>query len=287
MTRRTDAPSAAPRASFQDALSRTDRRFSRADHADGLRKGAPARILGGMKISALAALVLASALPSLASDRPAGASNPSAGPTPASGGVSSRSGGVQVAPVVTLPNRFGTPGEKIKLEADVRQGGSALSGFALGFWVDGKKAGDAATDASGRASLDYTVPDNFVQKHYEVKATAPRVEGKGDLSIFKCKTVLKLGDLIWGTYKDEPGAPSGSYTFSLTRISDGRGLNPAVPVEVTVNGTPYNPGNIKSDAVLLPLPPLPAGQKTWKVKVAFAGNDSYLASADEKTFTKP
>ncbi|HTS01016.1 MAG TPA: hypothetical protein VMN04_00700, partial [Thermoanaerobaculia bacterium] len=87
-----------------------------------------------MKISALAALVLASALPSLASDRPAGASNPSAGPTPASGGVSSRSGGVQVAPVVTLPNRFGTPGEKIKLEADVRQGGSALSGFALGFW---------------------------------------------------------------------------------------------------------------------------------------------------------
>jgi len=240
-----------------------------------------------MKSSALVALVLASALSALASDRPAGASNPPAAPTPASGGVSSRSGGLSVAPVVTLPNRFGTPGEKISLEADVKQGGAPLSGFALTFWVEGKKVGEATSDASGNASLPWQVPGSFVQKHYPVMAGALHVEGTGDLSIFKCKTVMKVGSFSWGTYKDEPGSPSGTYAFTLTRVSDGRGPSPAVPVDVTVNGAPYNPGHITSDAVLMPLPNLPAGQKTWKVKVAFAGNDSYLASSDEATFTKP
>jgi hypothetical protein len=235
-----------------------------------------------------ALIVLAASLPALASDRPGGPASAPAGPTPAAGSASSRAGGIQVAPIVTLPNRFGTPGEKIKLEADVQQGGSALSGFALGFWVDGEGAGHATTDASGKATLDYKIPGTFVQKHYEVKATAPHVEGKGDLSIFKSATKMTVGNFSWGTYKGEPGSPSGTYTFTLTRTSDGNAIgDPPVPVSVFVNGAPYNPGNIKSDAVLMPLPPLPAGQKTWKVKVAFAGNASYLASSDEKTFTKP
>lgn len=235
----------------------------------------------------LAIFALAAALPALAADK---GSNPSNAPAPTApaGSVSSRPSSPQVAPVVTLPNRFGTPGEKIKLEADVKQGGSPLSGFALALFVDGKKAGDAKSDASGKATLEWKIPGDFVQKHYEVKATAPHVEGKGDLSVFKCKTTMSVGGFTWGTYKGEVGSPSGSYTFMLTRISDGNAVvNPPVPVDVTVNGQPYNPGHIQSDAALMPLPDLPAGQKTWKVKVAFAGNASYLASSDEKTFTKP
>jgi len=232
-----------------------------------------------------AALVLAAALPAAASDRAGSTSAPA--PTPAAG-ISSRPGAMQLAPVVTVPNKFATPGEKIKLEADVKQDGAALAGLKLTFSVEGKNAGDATTDASGKAFLDWKVPGDFVQKHYDVKATAPHASAKGDLSIFKCKTVMTVGNFTWGTYKGEPGSPSGSYTFMLTRISDGNALvNPPVPVDVTVNGTPYNPGNIKSDAALMPLPDLPAGQKTWKVRVSFAGNASYLASSDEKTFTKP
>jgi hypothetical protein len=232
-----------------------------------------------------AALVLAAALPAAASDRPAGPANAPA-PTPAAGSVSSRPGSLELAPVATLPNKFGVPGEKIKLEADVKQDGKALAGLKFTFFVDGKNAGEATSDASGKAQLPWQVPGDFVQKHYEVKATAPHVSAKGDLSIFKCKTVMKLQNFTYGTYKDEPGA-FGVYSFLLTRISDGNLLHPPVPVDVVVNGVPYNPGNIKSDAVQLALPELPKGQKTWKVKVSFAGNDSYLASSDEQTFTKP
>ncbi len=235
----------------------------------------------------LFALVLAAALPALAAEK-SGVSPNAPAPTPAAAGVSAHPGTLQLAPVVTLPNRFGTPGEKIKLEADVKQDGKALAGFKLTFSVDGKTAGGATSDASGKASLSWQVPGDFVQKHYEVKAAAPHVTGKGDLSIFKCKTVTKVDNFSWGTYKGEAGPPSGTYTFLLTRISDGNALvNPPVPVDVFVNGAPYNQGNIKSDAALMPLPDLPAGQKTWKVKVSFAGNASYLASSDEKTFTKP
>ncbi len=238
----------------------------------------------------LALLVLAAALPALAADKASGPPNAPAPTAPPAAGapVSSRPGSLQLAPVVTLPNRFATPGEKIKLEADVKQDGKALAGLKLSFSVDGKSAGDATSDANGKAVLDWKVPGDFVQKHYEVKAAAPHASGKGDLSILKCKTVMKISNFSWGTYKGEAGPPSGTYTFMLTRISDGNALvNPPVPVDVTVNGQPYNPGHIKSDAALMPLPDLPAGQKTWKVKVSFAGNGSYLASADEATFTKP
>jgi hypothetical protein len=232
-----------------------------------------------------AALVLAAALPAAASERAGSTSAPT--PTPAAG-IPSRPGAMQLAPVATLPNRFGTPGEKIKLEADVKQDGAPLAGLKFTFSVDGKNAGDATSDASGKALLDWKVPDNFVQKHYEVKATAPHVSAKGDLSIFKSATKMTVANFTWGTYKGEAGPPSGTYTFMLTRTSDGNAIvNPPVPVDVTVNGAPYNPGNIKSDAAIMPLPDLPAGQKTWKVKVAFSGNASYLASSDEQTFTKP
>jgi hypothetical protein len=230
---------------------------------------------------------LAAALPVLASDKGGPANAPSS-PSPAAGSVSSRPGSLEVAPVVTLPNKIATPGEKIKLEADVKQGGAPLANFKVSFWVDGQPAGDATTNAAGKALIDWKVPVTFVQKHYEVKGGGPHVSAKGDLSIFKSKTVMKVENFSWGTYKGEAGTPSGTYTFLLTRTSDGNAfVNPAVPVDVTVNGTPYNPGNIQSDAALMSLPPLPAGQKTWKVKVSFAGNDSYLASSDEKTFTKP
>jgi hypothetical protein len=225
----------------------------------------------------LALVILAAALPALAAERPAGAS----------GSVSNRPGTTQVAPVVTLPNRGATPGEKIKLEADVKQGGSALPGFKLTFSVDGKKAGDATTDASGKATLDYKVPGNFVQKHYEVKATAPHVEGKGDLSVFKSATKMKVDNFSWSTYKGEAGPPSGTYTFLLTRTSDGNAIvDPPVEVQVFVNGDAYG-YHIMSDAALMPLPDLPAGKKTWVVEVKFGGNDSYLATSGKNTFTKP
>lgn len=237
----------------------------------------------------LLALVLAAALPALASDKPAGPANAPTGPTPAAGSVSSHPGSLQLAPVVTLPNKFATPGEKIKLDADVKQDGKPLAGLKLTFSVDGKTAGDATSDASGKASLAWQVPGDFVQKHYEVKAAAPHAAGKGDLSIFKSKTVMKVENFSWGTYKGEAGPPSGTYTFMLTRTSDGNAIvNPPVEVLVFVNGSRYNPGQkIMSDAALMPLPDLPAGQKTWKVKLVFEGNASYLASSDEKTFTKP
>jgi hypothetical protein len=236
----------------------------------------------------LLAFALAAALPAFASDKPSGPGS-SPAPTPAGGGVSSRPGSLQLAPVVTLPNRFATPGEKIQLEADVKQDGAALANLKLTFSVDGKAAGDATTNAAGKAILDWKVPGDFVQKHYEVKAAAPHAAGKGDLSVLKCKTVMKVENFSWGTYKGEAGPPSGTYTFMLTRISDGNALvNPPVEVLVFVNGVRYNPGQkIMSDAALMPLPDLPAGQKTWKVRIAFEGNASYLASADEKTFTKP
>jgi hypothetical protein len=236
----------------------------------------------------LVLFAVSAALPALATDKPSGATNAPAGQAPAAASLTSRPVSLALAPAVTVPNRGGSPGAALQLEADVRQNGSALPGFKLTFSVDGQKAGDATTDAAGKATLPWKVPGAFVQKSYEIRADAPHVTGKGTLAVFKSATKMSVGNFSWGTYKGEPGAPSGSYTFLLTRTSDGNALvNPPVAVDVTVNNVPYNPGHIESDAALLPLPPLPAGLTTWKVKVAFAGNASYLPSSDEKTFTKP
>jgi hypothetical protein len=237
----------------------------------------------------LLALALAAALPALASDKPAGPANAPTGPTPAAGSVSSHPGSMQLAPVIKVKNLVVTPGEKVNLSADVSQSGAPASGLVLTFSVDGAKVGDATTNAAGLATISFKVPGTYKQPdHHAIKATHATVSATGDMGVVKSATVMKIDNFHWGTYKDEAGPPSGTYTFLLTRTSDGNAIvNPPVPVDVTVNGAPYNQGHIDSSAALMPLPDLPAGQKTWKVKVAFAGNASYLASSDEKTFTKP
>jgi len=238
-----------------------------------------------VKIGILALCVLAVSIPAAAAMK-TGAAN-----APASSNAGAISGqippAVKLKPVVTLPKRFGTPGEKIALEANVKEGTAAVPGYKLAFVVDGKPAGDATTDAAGKAVLDYKIPGDFVQKHYIVKANGSPASGTGDLSVLMSTTKITIGDLIWGTYKGEPGSPTGSYTFTLLRTSDGNAIvNPPVEVQVVVNGAPYG-YHIMSDAALMPLPDLPAGKKQWAVKISFAGNNSYLASTATKTFTKP
>ena len=239
---------------------------------------------------AFAALALATALPALASEKTGAASpSPTGNPGGAKGAIGT-TGPMTVAPVIKVKNLVVTPGEKVNLSAEVSQSGAPASGLVLAFSVDGTKVGDATTNAAGVATLAFKVPGTYKQPdHHAIKATHATVSAIGDMGVVKSATVMKVDNFHWGTYKDEAGPPSGTYTFMLTRTSDGNAIvDPPVEVKVYVNGVRYNPGQVlKSDAALMPLPDLPAGQKTWKVKVAFEGNASYLASSDEKTFTKP
>ena len=83
-----------------------------------------------------------------------------------------------------------------------------------------------------------------------IKVTYATVSATGDMGVVKSATVMKVDNFHWGTYKDEAGPPSGTYTFMLTRTSDGNAIvDPPVEVKVYVNGVRYNPGQVlKSDA---------------------------------------
>jgi hypothetical protein len=98
--------------------------------------------------------------------------------------------------------------------------------------------------------------------------------------VFKVVTTIELGDLIWGTYKNEPGAPYGTVGVSLMRTSDGTGMTK--PLTITVNGHTWQlPSSVYHQV------PLPTDATTWTVKVQYAGDTSSLASSAERTYTKP
>jgi len=226
---------------------------------------------------------------------------PSVAPTPApTPTIVTRPTQLKIKPVSELTmNNVGTvPGEKRTYEAvlKLKAGTAPLGKRKVTFRIEPKNGstvpngaiamGDAETDDQGRARLDYSMAD-LAQGNYTLKAsfggdddlTSSKVEA--NLLVVKATTKIELSNLMWGTYKNEPGSPYGTIGISLVRTSDNKGL--ARPLTITVNGKTWTlPGTGYHQVVLQPM-----NAASWNVKVQFEGDDTAIATGAERTYTKP
>lgn len=198
-----------------------------------------------------------------------------------------------------VANASGAPGDAPTFEATLtaRIGGAPISGKTIRFAIEGKSgtsvpggkinAGTAVTDASGKARVKFKLPE-LPQGNYALSASfagddrTASSEGVGNLLMVKTITKVELSDLIWGTYKGEPGPPSGTFSIKVIRTSDNEWLEK--PVTITVNGKTWTtPGKPQGFYYI----PLPSNATTWNVHVQFEGDAANAASSAQKTYSKP
>jgi len=204
---------------------------------------------------------------------------------------------------IEVKNAAAVPGEKRTLEATLTAGGNPLAGKAVSFRIEGKDGtvvpgggidcGSDTTDASGKAKLVFTLPE-LAQGAYRLKARFAGDDGatasadEGNLGMIKGITKFEMSDLIWGTYKNEPGPKSGSLIIKLIRQADGTALNKAF--KITVNGQSWQIGgssSTSSGVFAVPLTQATQAGNTWNVKVQFDGDAANQATGAERTYTKP
>jgi hypothetical protein len=250
-----------------------------------------------MKLSTLAAIV--AVLPGLLLS-PTSNAAPSAQPAPPTPSVQARPQiKVKALSELTMKNVGTVPGEKRTYEAVLKtKAGDPLANRKVSFRIESKNGsnvpnggiviGEDNTDAQGKAKVDFSLPE-LAQGNYALKASfAGDDEYAGDkvesnLLVVKAITKIELSNLMWGTYKNEPGAPYGTIGINLIRQSDSKSL--PKQMTITVNGktsTLYAGSSGYHQMVLMPM-----DAKTWNVKVQFEGDDYAMASSAERTYTRP
>lgn len=198
---------------------------------------------------------------------------------------------------LTMKNVGTVPGEKRTYEATLKaKDGTPLANKKVVFRITGKNGsqvpngtilvGDDMTDAQGKAKVDFALPE-LAQANYALKASFAGDDNtfgsnaESNLLVVKAVTKIELGDLIWGTYKNEPGPPYGSIGIKLVRTSDGSSLSK--PLKITVNGNTWTlQGNVYHQIALQP-----SNASSWNVKVQFDGDDYAIASGAERTYKRP
>lgn len=242
-------------------------------------------------------LALVAVLPAVFLLAPPSSAAPSAAPT-AAPTVGPRLA-VKAISKVEAQSSAAVPGETKHLQAKLTIGGAAAAGKAVAFRIEGKngttvpnggiECGTATTDANGLAKLPFKFPE-LPQGAYALKARFAGDDGatssgdEANLGMIKGITNFELGDLIWGTYKNEPGPKSGSLIIKLVRKADGKALNKSF--KVTVNGNSWNVGGSSSTSSGIIMIPLP-NAATWNVKVQYDGDDANQATSGERSYTRP
>lgn len=254
-----------------------------------------------MKISRLAAVL--AALPAVFLVSATGAAPPARtaqpAPAPTAAPVVRPQMKLKVMTELTMKNVGTVPGEKRTYEAvlKTKNGGAPVAKKKVSFRIEGKNGttvpngaiamGSDETDAQGRARLEFSTPD-LAQGNYTLKAVFSGDDATlGDtvvanLLVVKAIAKFQLSNLMWGTYKNEPGPPYGTISIQLVRDSDKRSL--AKPVTITVNGKTWNlPASQSYHQVVLQ----PMSANSWNVKVQFEGDAYTIATGAERTYTKP
>lgn len=242
-----------------------------------------------MTRSKLTTTVLALVLPALA--LAADESRPGTRPANATPVISASAAGIpkaKIKPKITLPDSISVPGDTKTFTATVEVGGAPKAGLDVKFSIDGHgNVGHAATKADGKASISFTVPNTLKAQVWTLKADTAATddyiaaEATAKLNVIKGATMIELGDLIWGTYKGEPGSPTGSIIVKI-RQSYGAKNSLEVPFKMTVNGNTWN-----ISAGVLYMIPLPTNATTWNCSAEFEGNASYTGSYATRTYKKP
>lgn len=207
---------------------------------------------------------------------------------------------VKTVSELTMKNVGTVPGEKRTYEAvlKTKAGDAPLANKKVTFRIEGKNGstvpngaivmGEDMTDAQGRARIEFAMPE-LAQANYALKAAfAGDEDTAGDkveanLIVVKAVTKIELSNLMWGTYKNEPGAPYGTIGIKLVRQSDQKTL--AKPLKITVNGQSWTLSGSGGGYHQVVLQPMNAN--SWNVKLVFEGDDYAIATSAERTYQKP
>lgn len=250
-----------------------------------------------MKAKNLAAII--AVLPTLALISPSNAAptaQPKAAPTTAPTARPALK--VKALSELTMKNVGTVPGEKRTYEAvlKTKSSNAPLPNKKVKFRITPKNGsvvpngsitmGEDTTDAQGRARLEFALPE-LAQANYTLEAsfagddeaTSDKVEA--NLLVVKATTKVELGDLIWGTYKNEPGAPYGTIGISLVRTSDSQSLSK--PLKISVNGKTWTLQGTAYHQIALQ----PMNAQSWNVKVWFEGDDYAISSFSERSYQRP
>lgn len=202
---------------------------------------------------------------------------------------------VKLKATMTGANAPGVPGEKKTLSATLKEsspGNPPLGGKTVSFSIKGSgitggeihlKGGE--TDSHGKVTASLTL-DEWPQANYKIQAAwkgdADHLPAVGEANLLMVKAITKavLDDLVWGTYKNEPGPPMGSFRTDVKRTSDNTFLKK--PLTVTVNEKTWTLGTSNFHVV-----PLPQGGSPWKVHVQFEGDAANAPSAADRTYVQP
>ncbi len=184
----------------------------------------------------------------------------------------------------------GAPGETVTLSAVLRRADTAagLEDCVLDFEVDGHTLGPALTDASGSASIQYTIPadatigDHTIGVYYTGQGAFNDSSASATLTVAadRTPTFMWLGSTTVGL-----GQQTHVWSW-IWRTSDWKDL-PSVPITFSIDGSAVSTivANSGGGALLEYTIPTSMAVGSHALKAEFAGNASYLGSSATATLT--
>ncbi len=192
------------------------------------------------------------------------------------------SAAIQTVPVLTVDDVSGEFGETVILRATLTEDTIPISGKTITFMVDGAPAGSSTTDASGVATVSYTIGlaagTYTIQADFAGDSYYQAASGTGTLTVSPAATTLTVADVA-GQYGE-----TVTLSATLTRSDDG---TPVLGKDITfaVNGTAVGTATTDASGVatLSYTIDVPAGTHT--IGADFAGDAYYAASSGTGTLT--
>jgi hypothetical protein len=171
-------------------------------------------------------------------------------------------------------------GKTITLSVVTKPGGPALPKGPISI-------GSAQTGTNGHAVFTWScadVPQGAfeLQANYAGDGNEMGSSATANFFVAKAQATFSLGDLMWGTYKNEPGNPNGTIMVKLNRTSDQKALDKKITITVNGKSWPITLSYGFAEVVLMPLE-----AKSWDVKVQFDGDDYTVATGAERHYTHP
>lgn len=190
---------------------------------------------------------------------------------------------------------MGVVGAAANLEATLTQGGAPVAGRAVAFKITGHgaaiAAGSATTDATGKATLTFKVPE-LEQQSYELTAVstggpqASSAVGKAGFGVFKADVELTVKEgKPQPPFKGPPKTDMNArlLRMRMTRLTDGAEVNRNI--KVYLDGKLFAETS-SNGSVRLPELPEVAALGSWNVEVVFEGDGSYLSKTARTTIPK-
>jgi hypothetical protein len=206
--------------------------------------------------------------------------------------ASSNGGTLTINPAKTtlsVANASGTAGQAVTLTSTLKRitDKAGASGATINFSVAGNSVGSATTNASGVATLSYTIPsgtlggNEAITAQFAGNSNYNASSGKGTLAVKAAKVATAI------TVTNVSGNRGGKVTLKgVLKTTSGTAVSGA-SLQFLINGTSVGTGTTSAAGAASFVYSIPKTAKTGAqtITVKYAGNAAYLASSATGTLT--